>query len=227
VTEPNRTEPNRTEPNRTEPNHREKIREPTTEAAKSRARAFRLRRKERPTASERGWLAAYEDALPSGDDDDDPGDDDDDQGGDDDEPDDDDAPAEAPRAAARPPRAAPRARAAPSDDENMAGIIDAARRSMDASLAWMQRACAQFERSAQLSTARAAQSERQLVSALASMAAREADRAERELLAPERDDDDDEPEAAAPDAGAALDAQLMGSLMQRLVAPKTPPKAPA
>jgi len=109
----------------------------------------------------------------------------------------------------------------------VAAVLDAARRSMDASLAWMQRACAQFERSAQLSTQRAAQSERQLVSALASMAAREADRAERELLAPERDDDDDEPEAEATDAGEALDAQLMGSLMQRMVASKTPPKAPA
>jgi hypothetical protein len=204
------SEPNRTEPNRTEPNNREKIREPTTEDAKSRARAFRLRRKKQPTASEREWLAAYEDALPHGDDDDDPGDDDDDQGGDDDELDDDDAPAEAPRAAARPPRAAPRARAAPSDAENMAGIIDAARRSMDASLSWMQRACAQFERSAQLATTRAGQSERQLVAALAAMAEREVERAEVERDESELD------EAPAADPNAAIDGQIMGALVQRL-----------
>jgi len=81
---------------------------------------------------------------------------------------------------------------------------------MDASLSWMQRACAQFERSAGMAVARATQSERQLVSALAAMAEREAD---REELAVERAPD----EPAPVDESAAMDAQIMGALAQRFL----------
>ena len=91
-------------------------------------------------------------------------------------------------------------------DAQIAGVIDAARRSAEAGVTWMERACAQFESIAIIATERAVQTERELVSALSGLASATSAQLEQES--------DDEAPAASPDA--ALDGILMGKLLEAL-----------
>lgn len=98
-------------------------------------------------------------------------------------------------------------------DAQIAGVIDAARRSAEAGVTWMERACAQFESIARIATERAVQTERELVSALSGLASATSAQLEQEH-------DDDAP-AASPDAG--LDGLLMQELLGALQKSRNPP----
>lgn len=165
-------------------------------------RASRIRRKQSPTAAEVEWLAAYDAPRDAGDI----------------EADEDAALDDGPDEEPPPPPLPPYQPGPPVPvrlDAQLSAALEIARRSSEAGVQWMERACAQFERVAQAATSRSRATEEQLVAALTGLAG--AQERERDGAPAPGEDEPRESE------GSDVDRIILGGLARAMGMTEEPP----